>query len=211
MAKVEYTALFEQFWQAYPRKTAKPNAFKAWQKLRADEDAFLPKAIIGDVEKRTRLRFWPLDASKIPHPATWLNQRRWEDEGWEDEIRSRGKDGVAQPSARAIPMPRTVDDGPMLSGWHMMLNRLARNYIWLSGGLSDAQIKAALNIKHEVLREMEPLADDEARKDPTTRGEMAVTMAEAMLHRFDHDLGLNLRARVLAESRKAAQAAGGRR
>jgi hypothetical protein len=62
---------FGQFWNLYPRKVGKPNAYKAWSKLSPDEHAAIVKAIPG----------WPFspDVQFIPHPATWLNGRRWED------------------------------------------------------------------------------------------------------------------------------------
>lgn len=67
-------ARFDRFWGKYPRKLAKPAAFKVWKKLSPNDSLF--KAIMDAVE-RTK---WPVDDTFIPHPATWLNQRRWEDE-----------------------------------------------------------------------------------------------------------------------------------
>ena len=69
---------FEEFWQAYPKKVAKPEAQKAWLKLKLDADAQadIQKAIAersqGDPQWTT--------PQYIPNPATYLNQRRWEDE-----------------------------------------------------------------------------------------------------------------------------------
>jgi hypothetical protein len=78
---------FEAFWFTYPRKVGKGEARKVWKKLR-------PSAALTDqiVEAVRRQRVWPdwtKDGGKfIPHPATWLNQTRWEDEGVDATPRS---------------------------------------------------------------------------------------------------------------------------
>lgn len=70
---------FEQFWAAYPAKKARPNAAKAWQKLHPDEH--MQAAILAGIERDSDSEQWKRDGGRfIPHPATWLNQRRWEDE-----------------------------------------------------------------------------------------------------------------------------------
>lgn len=66
------TAGFLDFWKAYPRKTAKLAAERAWRKIKVDQVQPLLKAL-------TSYKFDP-DPKFIPHPATWLNQGRWEDE-----------------------------------------------------------------------------------------------------------------------------------
>lgn len=67
-------ARFDEFWEQYPRKVAKQDALKAWKKLKADETADALEALPG------HLRKWAKMESKfIPHPASWLNGRRWED------------------------------------------------------------------------------------------------------------------------------------
>jgi len=68
-------SLFEKFWEAYPRKEAKLAARKAFEKLKPDE-ALLAE-MIPWLEKACQSEQWQ-DKSKIPHPATWLNQKRWE-------------------------------------------------------------------------------------------------------------------------------------
>lgn len=70
---------FAEFWAVYPRHVAKAAAEKAWNKLNPDEE--LLKAMLSAVEKAKNSRQWQEEGGKyIPHPATWLNQRRWEDE-----------------------------------------------------------------------------------------------------------------------------------
>jgi len=72
-------ALFDEFWQGYPKKSAKPVARRAWDKLGVD--ALLSAQIVQAVENFKRTEQWMKDGGQfIPMPATWLNQRRWEDE-----------------------------------------------------------------------------------------------------------------------------------
>jgi uncharacterized protein YdaU (DUF1376 family) len=71
--------LFLGFWSQYPRKVAKPEAVKAWVKLKPDAD--LADAIMAGLRKAKASRDWLKDDGQyIPHPSTWLNQRRWEDQ-----------------------------------------------------------------------------------------------------------------------------------
>lgn len=71
-------ALFSRFWSAYPNKVKKSVAEKSWVKLNPDDA--LTERIIADVEQRKRTE-WAGDGARfIPHPTTYLNQRRWEDE-----------------------------------------------------------------------------------------------------------------------------------
>lgn len=71
-----YSVEFDSFWKMYPRKTGKGSAWKAWEKAKPE---------ISTVEAALRWQIrseqWTKDGGQfIPHPATWLNQRRWEDE-----------------------------------------------------------------------------------------------------------------------------------
>ena len=63
---------FSEFWSLYPRKTAKGAAEKAWLKAIQQTDA---QTILAGV----RSCKFSSDPQYIPHPATWLSQRRWED------------------------------------------------------------------------------------------------------------------------------------
>jgi len=63
---------FESFYLSYPRKVAKPQARKAWSKNKCVLAEVLPAL---EQHKKT----WK-DPQFVPYPATWLNQRRWEDE-----------------------------------------------------------------------------------------------------------------------------------
>jgi hypothetical protein len=69
---------FAEFWQAYPKKVAKPVAEKAFAKLNPTSE--LLANIITAIETYQQTSHWREQQGKfIPHPATFLNQRRWED------------------------------------------------------------------------------------------------------------------------------------
>lgn len=71
---------FASFWKRYPRKVGKQDAMKAWKRLKPDAD--LLRAIGEGLERAKASEQWQRDRGQfIPHPATWLNGRRWEDEG----------------------------------------------------------------------------------------------------------------------------------
>ncbi len=78
-AKVTAQTEFEQFWLEYPRKIAKQNALKSWNKIAPTPE--LAQKIIFSVSVQKTTPQWKKDGGQfIPHPATWLNQGRWEDE-----------------------------------------------------------------------------------------------------------------------------------
>lgn len=75
----ELSESFEKFWSVYPKKTAKKDAFKAWQKLKPDEE--LLNNILSSLEQQKKSVQWTKEEGQyIPYPATWLNGRRWEDD-----------------------------------------------------------------------------------------------------------------------------------
>ena len=66
---------FNRFWSLYPRKVAKIVAERRWKKLsKKDIDEILK------IYNEHLIRWRYKDIQYVPHPATWLNQRRWEDE-----------------------------------------------------------------------------------------------------------------------------------
>jgi len=68
---------FDNFWRKYPRRTGKANAVKRWRTMKpADRDAALA-ALDAHI---ANWRATKTEPQFIPHPATWLNGRRWEDE-----------------------------------------------------------------------------------------------------------------------------------
>ena len=66
---------FEDFWKLYPRKRAKGAARKAFARIQWTEDSW--SQLVAALEWQTRE--WT-DPQFIPHPSTYLNQERWEDE-----------------------------------------------------------------------------------------------------------------------------------
>jgi uncharacterized protein YdaU (DUF1376 family) len=73
--KKEYIDRFNVFWKQYPRKVAKPNAEKAWLKIKPD-DVVLKKMLDAINQQGLPSK----EIQFVPHPATWLNAKRWEDE-----------------------------------------------------------------------------------------------------------------------------------
>ncbi len=77
--KVKNDKNFILFWDKYPRKTAKQKAIESWLKLNPSGE--LVSHILAAIELQKQSPQWQKDGGQfIPHPATWLNQRRWEDE-----------------------------------------------------------------------------------------------------------------------------------
>jgi len=75
---VAYTD-FELFWDIYPRRTDKTKAKAAWLRLKPD-DSLLTK-ISSNIAARISAGEWAEGRMNfIPHPTTYLNNRRWEDE-----------------------------------------------------------------------------------------------------------------------------------
>lgn len=71
-------SLFVLFWDAYPKKVGKPAALRAWNSAKVKEEEVA--LILADIATRMQSRDWQKeDGQYIPNPATYLNQRRWED------------------------------------------------------------------------------------------------------------------------------------
>lgn len=69
---------FERFWQKYPNQKARIRAVAAWDKLRPDKATCMEMSRALDADHWPR-RWHDEGGEYIPHPATWLNNRRWED------------------------------------------------------------------------------------------------------------------------------------
>ena len=68
---------FDDFWKIYPNKVKKQDALKAWKSGKCEKIA---DTIIADVQKRISTEWKGAEMQYIPHPTTYLHQRRWEDE-----------------------------------------------------------------------------------------------------------------------------------
>lgn len=79
-SKVRYSKSdFEKFWAVYPRKVSKKNAEKAFARVNPEPSKL--KLMIAAVVQQAKSPQWTKDEGQfIPHPTTWLNQERWQDE-----------------------------------------------------------------------------------------------------------------------------------
>lgn len=75
----DYSPGFLRWWDIYPRKEGKGAAYKAWQ-------AATRTVLVSTIDKKTEQyraawdNWSQAQRDYTPMPATWLNQRRWEDD-----------------------------------------------------------------------------------------------------------------------------------
>jgi hypothetical protein len=71
--------LFAEFWKAYPRREGKGKAREAFNQ--AVDNGATPEVIVSAAARFARhcIRV-KTERGYMPHPTTWLNQERWEDE-----------------------------------------------------------------------------------------------------------------------------------
>ena len=81
--KGDYPEPFLKFWKAYPKKEGIAAAFKAYQKIKAPRPTL--NIIIDSIETHSKTEKWK-NKQYIPLPATFLNQRRWEDEFTQEDF-----------------------------------------------------------------------------------------------------------------------------
>lgn len=73
---LDYTSGFRSFWSIYPRREGKGSAFLSWKRSGCE---VVSEVVVRAV--REQLPHLLREGGKFrPLPATWLNQRRWEDE-----------------------------------------------------------------------------------------------------------------------------------
>lgn len=94
---------FDDFWKAYPRKVGKKAAKTAW--LKAVKSGVSPEVILNALMKQKESGIWR-ETRYTPHPATWLNQGRWDDEVPGDGQPSR--DTVPSVPADVVPPRREM-------------------------------------------------------------------------------------------------------
>lgn len=87
-------AAFRLFWEKWPRKQARGSARKAWAKVPIAE---YPLLMTG-LEKWIKSDQWARGI--IPHPATWLNEARWQDEDIPEFGGSNGSESFAARNQR---------------------------------------------------------------------------------------------------------------
>ena len=84
---------FDDFWKLYPRRVGKGAARRAWAK--AVSRGADPAAIL-EAAARLPAEYAGRELCYVPHPSTWLNGERWED------------DPGAASGSGSIPDPRTA-------------------------------------------------------------------------------------------------------
>lgn len=72
----EQQRLFDLWYQHYPNKAGRQKAVEAWAKINPDADTV--KAMAEGLKRWKESRDWKT-LGAVKHPATWLNQRNWED------------------------------------------------------------------------------------------------------------------------------------
>ena len=71
---------FEEFWKLYPRRVGKDDARKKWNKINPNAELFekIMNAVRENIDHNPQ---WQRQNGQfIPHPSTWLNQGRWDDD-----------------------------------------------------------------------------------------------------------------------------------
>lgn len=70
---------FDLFWEQYPRKTKKQEAMRAFDRLAIGPDTL--NTILSNIAERVKTGDFDRQEKRfIPHPSTYLNGKRWEDE-----------------------------------------------------------------------------------------------------------------------------------
>jgi len=100
--------LFDAFWGEYPRKKGKKAAKKVWKKMTMEQKT---TALAAIKKQKAWGQFSGKEAEFIPHPTTWLNQGRWDDEPDEQVTKHRATRSNSPPecvSCSKPPVPFSV-------------------------------------------------------------------------------------------------------
>lgn len=79
---------FDTFWSAYPKKVGKEKCLN-WFLIHRPNDELLQK-MLKTIEEYKNTKQWS-NPQYIPHPYTWLNQGRWDDEIEQETFSSYSK------------------------------------------------------------------------------------------------------------------------
>lgn len=91
-------ARFVLFWDAYPRKEGKQDAANAFAKVEVPVET-----LIAAIERQKSSDQWLKNGGQfIPHAATWLNGKRWEDEMGRYDPIPKGATGLGKAELDAI-------------------------------------------------------------------------------------------------------------
>lgn len=78
-AQAQIDAQFNIFWDAYPRKVAKPRCRKIFERVCYGKVAI--NVLVDAINRYKKTSQWQNEGGTyIPHPSTWLNGRQWEDD-----------------------------------------------------------------------------------------------------------------------------------
>lgn len=70
---------FDEWWRLYPRKVAKQQAWRIWERIKPDDLVFAK--MLATLALQVTSVDWLRDGGKfIPHPSTYLHQGRYEDD-----------------------------------------------------------------------------------------------------------------------------------
>lgn len=73
--------LFHEYWDQHPRKVAKDDAMRAWRLVLGEDDRDEDVMRAFATRFSRELEAWKRrDPEKIPHFATWINRRDWEND-----------------------------------------------------------------------------------------------------------------------------------
>ena len=84
----EKSDTFDTFWKAYPKKVGKEKCFNWFKSHKVDSD--LLNKMLNKIEEYKNTKQWS-NPQYIPHPYTWLNQGRWDDEIEQETFSSYSK------------------------------------------------------------------------------------------------------------------------
>lgn len=104
-----YITMFNEFWEAYPRKVNKQKALSTFMKLKPTEELFAK--IMWALQNQKQSSQWQKDNGQfIPHPSTWLNGSRWEDEVVEQTIENKIDEAFANNPFARIALKEKVEE-----------------------------------------------------------------------------------------------------
>jgi len=116
---------FNEFYTLYPRKQGRRAAEKSWQRLSSQEQQEAYDALSNHIE------YWKLKQTEkdfIPHPATWINQGRWEDE-LDMEVKKNKKPDLPWYSSEELTIKKALEvQCPAYAGegWQQWRSRISQ-------------------------------------------------------------------------------------
>lgn len=76
----EWEEAFAEFWKEYPRRTCRFDARKSFLRIKPCNQETCDDIFAGLDRWNAYWLEHGTDKRYMPHPATWLNQHRWEDD-----------------------------------------------------------------------------------------------------------------------------------